>query len=119
MKRRVGKGGLQGTCQGRPRSRLKEIAPNPATKAHSIAGSMAPGSYATALIFWQVEKPKYKAARGGGGGHRISIDLFDGDLVEFVVRDHGGYLGIQETTIKAAVKAVSASDSPTKMDVKL
>ena len=67
MKRRVGKGGLRGTCHGCPQSRLKEIAPNPATKAPFTEGSMAPGSYAPALNFWQVEKPKYKAAREGGG----------------------------------------------------
>ena len=79
---------------------------------------MALGWYATGLNIWQVEKSKDKAAREGGW-HRISIDFFDGDLVEFVVRDHGGYSGIQETTIKAAVNAVSASDSPTKMDLKL
>ena len=89
-----------------------------ATKAHSTAGSMAPGWCATGLNIWQVGESKDKAAREGGW-HRISIDIFDGDLVGFVVRDHGRYSGIQETTIKAAVNAVSASDLPTKMDVKL
>ena len=56
--------------------------------------------------------------RGGGGRVRwISIDIFDGEFVGFVARDHEWYSEEKKTTITAAVKAVSTSDSPTRMDL--